>query len=688
MECGRCLASYNLGIHKPMKVCCIVFCYRCLYTYSMQNSFYTLCTICHSSKRFNEFMPDLGLMNQIMRVPLGGIQKGHEDGQVELKNSKCFDCGSVSEFHYEKIGEILICISCLNLRKIQKSFLEKITCVQGHKYSLLYPSSMKSECIICSNLAIPKIKCKKCLTEICSHCSTLLLNLINSAKYLNCTCKGTIIWVNYLKSKCIQCKNSSKKIGSFLCLDCAKILCISCAFSLITDLACQACKINFSFDSFPRLRDSGFQSLSESLVCLSCSDENSQGDESLNELIKIDCKGNHDIKGFSNKAIQCSYCGCIKEGYRCGRCQSHLCLLCYAWICYSEPNFFSKCFKGHIMRKTVVSFGFHESKSVNCKFCGVGIKNLTNFCLCCKIDQCEDCSTFLSRRKNIKCLCSGEVLYIHFERCNKCNYCGENFRMSGSFICVKCGFVRCMSCAKEIERTICIECGWLKKDNDEMIINRRDCGHYFCQICNESVKAISCPYDIGLISTHKNFLESDSCTHHLLTKICDQANCSFCQKNSKPLWSCLKCKKVFCLHCKIWGHESLFLSNKFTCIKGHNLKLIPSAERLYDRDGKYFCDGCSEKFSGISFHCYNCKIDYCPNCYYSVNTLIDQFESISCICNNFFQWISAKNTKKCSGCSKLYKKSGYFICQGCNKSYCIKCSAKLKENLGKNRKKK
>ena len=120
--------------------------------------------------------------------------------------------------------------------------------------------------------------------------------------------------------------------------------------------------------------------------------------------------------------------------------------------------------------------------------------------------------------------------------------------MSGSFICVKCGFVRCMSCAKEIERTICIECGWLKKDNDEMIINRRDCGHYFCQICNESVKAISCPYDIGLISTHKNFLESDSCTHHLLTKICDQANCSFCQKNSKPLWSCLKCKKVFCLH--------------------------------------------------------------------------------------------------------------------------------------------
>ena len=683
MECGRCLASYNLGIHKPMKVCCIVFCYNCLYTSLTQNSFDSSCKICHSAINFNECSPDLSIMNQIMRVSLAKKEKSCQFGLKKSEQIKCFNCECISDLYTQNFGEIFICELCLNFRKIEKSLLEKITCIQGHNFSLLYPNSPISECIICSNLTVPKIKCKKCLTVICSQCSSLLSNLITSVKYLICVCKGDIIWVNHLKHKCIKCKKSNKKIGSFLCIICNKTLCISCAFSQITDLACRTCKNHFNFNSFPRLNYSEGQNPSESLFCVSCSDKDTQEDESLNELIKIDCKGDHDIKGFSSKLIQCSICTCNREGYRCGRCQSHFCLPCYTWISYSEPNLFSKCVKGHIMRKTVISLEFHESEFVSCKFCGVRIKSLTNFCFTCKIDQCEDCSRFLSRRKNIKCVCKGEILYNHFEKCKKCDQCGASFRMSGSFICVTCGFLRCVNCAKEMERAMCIVCGWIKNICDEMVLNRRDCGHSFCQVCIESVKSISCPYDNAPISLHQNFQDNNSCTHRLLSKFCEQASCYFCQKNSKVLWSCLKCLKLFCFHCKIWMHESLFLSNKLTCIKGHNFKLIPSAERLYDRNGKYFCDGCSEKFSGISFHCYNCKIDYCPNCYFKVNTLIDQFEKISCTCNNFFKWVSAKNTKKCSGCSKLFKKSGYFICQGCNKNYCIRCSVKLEDKLRK-----
>jgi hypothetical protein len=40
-----------------------------------------------------------------------------------------------------------------------------------------------------------------------------------------------------------------------------------------------------------------------------------------------------------------------------------------------------------------------------------------------------------------------------------------------------------------------------------------------------------------------------------------------------------------------------------------------------------------------------------------------------------------KNNLKCFSCKKKLKKTGYFICLGCVKPHCIKCSLKVAQKL-------
>ena len=678
MNCVNCSIQFNLGLNKPIKLCCSILCYSCAYLKKTQTP---LCPLCNSPyPPFDSLSPELSLIESIWNLSVLSNQPKPNPNPKTPASGTCSLCKSTKASNsFSKMNSGL-CESCTQSLYIYKAPLEQLRCSKGHRFlhTDLEVNTTKN-CSLCKFQNHTTTHCLYCNIHICQVCSDTLKESINCINFISCPCSGSLIWQDFNKCKsCSVCKEGNNSIGRFFCLNCGKSFCVFCVSSLFDQCQCCKCFEEFGQGSKPVVWGS------KEIVCRPCGEGlvGISENKDLSKIFNKKCKGEHRYIKLNEKTGKCEICK-GKGKFYCSICQFLICNNCYSWISTTPPAPSIKCIRGHYLRKTLISGDFHKHNKPVCGTCKNPVNELSDFCKACLIDQCEDCSYFFTKLNTQKivlsCICGDHYKWVHNKPCEKCSSCSNDYKKSGSFKCTTCKKTICVPCIKVLSIDFCANCKHTGA-NGSISLKKLPCKHFLCVMCYEFASNLptpQCPIDQTSL-VHSLLFQSPvppNCENHLFQNTYQHKTlCQVCKKMKDNLFYCEKCVFLACGSCKTWILESSPINSNFTCTEGHELRLTPKAERFYKRDNKYKCDGCLELTHGTSAHCLLCKMDYCSKCLNTMNSLNSFFDIFLCGCNGRVCWDQSKAGSSCCKCKVKTNKGGLYSCKGCKKNWCIKCA--------------
>lgn len=675
MNCSKCSAQYNLGLNKPVKLCCSLMCYSCTYIEKSRNSSCPACLNAYPS--LSSLSVDLNLLESLWKSSILTNQlKATQNYSVSGNCNLCKSNKATKSFTKMKSG---LCESCSLEYFMYKAPVEQLRCANGHRFIHTdLEAETGKKCSLCKIASRNNTHCLYCNVHVCQLCSDMLKETINCLKFVRCSCSGTLIWQDFKKCKsCAGCKEGNASIGRFFCLNCSKTFCVFCVNLMFEVLKCNSCAVEFSQSLKPVILDR------EKLFCRPCSEglTNVTENRDLVSIFNKKCKGSHNFVKLNGTVKNCKICKGPGE-VLCYLCQFIICKTCLHWIENSELTT-ERCLKGHFLRKTQISAELYKNSKFSCRTCTFPVQKTSYFCKSCSVDQCEDCYYFFNKLKTEKivlsCTCGGFFAWLNSKPCEKCSSCGTKYPKSGSFSCQTCKKSSCVPCQKILSVNICVLCK-NSGANGEVSLRKLPCKHHLCFICYELTQSSPSPYcpldQTELTEPLQLQRASKKCEiHNFKENYQFKTLCQVCLKMKDNLNYCDNCYYLVCKACKKWVSESSPIVPEFLCLSNHELRLTPKAEKFYDRNGKFKCDGCSELKHGNSAHCLVCKIDYCQACWGSIQMLNMFFEVFGCGCKGSIVWDRNKAGSSCVKCKKKYGKAGFFGCKGCEKIWCIKCAA-------------
>lgn len=676
MNCVKCSIQFNLGLNKPIKLCCLVLCYSCVYQLKTQNS---LCPSCSSPyPPLDSLVPDTSLIESLWNLSvLSNQPKPSPNTSASGTCNLCKSTKASKSFSKMNSG---LCESCSQSLYLYKAPLEQLRCSKGHRFihTDIEVNTTKN-CSLCNFQSHTNTHCLYCNIHICKTCSDTLKESISCINLLACPCSGSFIWQDFNKCKsCSVCKEGNNSIGRFLCLKCGKAFCVFCISHLFDLTQCCKCSEEFSQANKPVVFEN------KKLICRPCGEglTGLSENKDLSKIFNKKCKGEHRYVKLNGKTGKCEICK-GKGMFYCGICQFLVCNNCYLWVSTSSLAPAVKCIRGHYLRKTLISGECHKNNKPACRTCKMTVNELSTFCKTCLVDQCEDCYSFFNRLNTQKivlnCTCGGSYNWVHNKPCEKCSSCSNDYKKSGSFLCNKCKKTTCVPCIKLLGTDFCANCKH-SGANGSISLKKLPCKHFLCLTCYELASnspSPQCPLDqTELVLTLSQVSNPPNCENHFFQNQYQYKTlCQVCKKMKDNLSYCENCVFLACKSCKTWILESSPINKNFTCTEGHELRLTPKAERFYKRDGKYKCDGCLELTHGTSAHCLMCKMDYCSKCLGKMNSVNSFFDIFLCGCNGKIAWDQSKAGGSCSKCKAKTNKGGLYSCKGCKKNWCIKCVA-------------
>lgn len=676
MSCLICKTGFNLGICKPMQICCDTnICLQCLNkNYDPQLS---LCNNQHKIVPRDSITPNYSIIEKLL-----------EQEKVQIKG-----------YQLEK-----------NIPITHPS----IRCAKQHPLQTRKDFNNNHLCISCNSIieiGFQYAYCSKCQVNVCLDCISILKLLISYSYYLICECGLDLIWSFYVKcKKCLRCRNKYSNFGSFTCIKCPKkTWCFRCACYLFKP-KCFDCSKILNKTSDPHIIGT------RCIYCKQClekyiTDENTvninrlevfksslRPNQNIIELMTLlerpDCKCD-EFLGTNNVQTKCSRCkGQAEDTFYCKKCYKILCLKCTEWVSSSRAlsNSEIKCFAGHILRGTQVGDFYKANNTYICDSCGLRVSSFSSHCRPCRVDYCEDCTRVLvllvNARTVLKCLCNSRIVWRFDMRCNRCSNCRKEFTKSGSFYC-ECNKTYCILCAFIIQVIKCSNCFKIdQNDYSESLVSQS--GISMCKVCIKDSSdfefyASACENNSMQLSESDYMAKFEACgePYTILYGECDnhlftynkslRSKCDICSTADQSAYICQRCNYLALTDCKTWYDSSQLVIPKFKCLNGHFLRYIEDAGIYYQRKGDYKCDGCSLLTSGKSAHCRACKVDFCKVCIPMIFALLAKPLNLTCNCNHRLVWVHNRQIK-CSSCKKTYSKSGSFLCTGCKHALCIRCT--------------
>lgn len=720
--CPQCKANYNLGLLKPIKLCCQTICYKCVF-FSLERKI-PLCEL-HQATNLNFIQPNYPLLNKLKFL--------HDNNKITHKiltrkpgkNEKihkgiCDSC-QVEDENLLKLRKMKngICSKCRVHFLAHKTLIEDFKCVNSHRMLETTQGIVTSSklCNICHFNPGTTIHCYKCEIHFCWQCSEILKAMISNAIYLNCRCGYEIVWKHHKQLKsCSQCQRGVKDFGTFSCGKCGAGYCYRCLGEINRELYCDRCYQVLDLQVKPVTIGCRHTFCPSCIEVITNVEENiavcpidkhrahvfqyDQGNNELRNISKFICKDNHILNSTLPLKRICDICLKTSKNsiWKCDACYFLVCGGCKKKQENNEcvRNDLVKCSRGHYFREKLYCSNENAEKVIKCLYCRGKIDMNFLCCYPCSEIMCATCFELLenySKNRNMKCLCGRNPKWSSHIPIKKCSICSKTSNL-GCFGCLECQQTFCFQCFRQIQSITCPICNTLFKENlgywDLQI-----CGCIYCAQCVENPPQKNClkhsstllkhfvlslePLDSGDNYDRIQGLFIPECEYHVFNKdYPSQILCDICSKNKGRLWKCENCNTLACNSCREW-HENSELISKSTlqCVKGHTLRKTQNAEQFYNRNGKFLCDGCMDKTKGKSAHCHICKVDYCNNCCKYIETLATSLPFITSKNNGKLIWKPKKIIKKCSGCDKPYNKLGSFVCCKTWEKYCIKCMLKL-----------
>ncbi|OMJ79938.1 hypothetical protein SteCoe_19922 [Stentor coeruleus] len=720
--CPQCNSNYNLGLLKPINLCCKTMCYKCVFTLLERKI--PLCQL-HQITNLNFIQPNYTLLNKLKLLDdnnkiLNKIETRKQGENETILNGTCDSC-QVEDEKLLKLPNMKngICSKCKLFYLAHKIYIEDFKCVNSHRMLETTQGIVtnSSPCNMCHYNPGTTIHCYKCEIHFCWQCSEILKTMISNAIYLSCRCGYEIVWKHHKNLKyCSQCQRGVKDFGTFSCGKCGDGYCYRCLGEINIELYCDRC----------------YQVLDKSIkpvtigcrhtFCPSCIEvitnveekiavcpidghrvhvfHYNQYNNELESISKLICKDDHIFSCALPLKRICDVCFKTSKNiiWKCDACYFLVCGECKKKQENTEcvRNDFVKCRSGHYFREKNDCSDENPEKVAKCLYC----KNIVdmNFFCCfpCSEIMCAKCFQLLenySKNLNMKCLCGRNPKWSSHFPIKKCSLCSK-ISDPRYFGCIDCQQIFCFQCFCNIQNIVCPICNTHFNDNLGYW-DLQTCGCIYCARCIENSPGRLCikhpstfikhfvllpePLDQGDSYDRIQGLFIPECEFHAFGKVYpSQILCDICLKTRDKLWKCENCSILACSPCREW-HENSELISKSTlqCVKGHTLRKTQNAEQFYNRKGKFLCDGCLEKTKGKSAHCHICKVDYCNNCCKYIETLATSLPFITSKNNGKLIWKPKKIIKKCSGCDKPYNKLGSFICCKTWGKYCIKCMLKF-----------
>ena len=354
-----------------------------------------------------------------------------------------------------------------------------------------------------------------------------------------------------------------------------------------------------------------------------------------------------------------------------------------------------KCLKNH----QLVQHSLVKKKTILCVTCNRLIKDFKAECLQCNISICEECiktiRLLLININHLRCTCSEEITWKWYASCDRCSQCSSSYTRFGVFFCISCQKKYCVSCASSLKYFYYCKSCKNSFEADTKKIENLVSHQNICETCLKSIESSDLAtfsrqdtiqsvhsrnplHDIISINKQSKKLKEICNNHELNTHISTNQKCSICKIQGKDFWTCSNCKYFMCNECKKWYEKSYNIDHPLIRdYHNHYLRKTQNAEKFYNRNGAYLCDGCQLSVSGDSCHCKECKVDYCNRCIILLTTLLRKSTDIICKCNLKITWDYSYGRMKCHQCNRKFNKCGAFCCGACNHNYCIDCTYAL-----------
>ncbi|OMJ77137.1 hypothetical protein SteCoe_23318 [Stentor coeruleus] len=725
-KCQKCMNDYDLGKRKPIEICCKTFCYSCIFCYIE----------IHRSLCEYHTMPDINLLKPNYSI-LETLKKNNELSYkstkiIKLKPGKitktqigtCDSC-QLQDNELLKLPKMKkgICCKCQVWFVGHKTLIKDFKCVNSHTIIETTDNIVANPkiCCICGYFPGIKAHCYKCDVHICVKCTESIKIIIENSSYLNCKCGYEITWKYYKKLKnCGVCLRSIGNLGVFECGKCERGYCYRCIGQINNEMYCDRCFDVLGFEVLPITIGC------RHMFCVSCIEEivdkqqnvvvcpidkfitqyfnGIKGNKDLGSVRELVCQEEHVLINPKNIRKTCDLCLSANSNiiWPCENCYFLICDLCKQWQdkTYMVREIKIKCPQGHFFREIPFIPSDETQITDKCFYCDKGVKCSYKYCYICKIIMCVYCHTFFENYRNpscnLKCLCGKKSIWSSRIVEVKCFLCLK-INDIGCFYCKYCKKAICFLCFQGLEGVCCKVCG-LNFVESEDIWDIQTCGCFYCSLCVDDLiqnlqkfclfhSEIALKNPNSQLEMIENAENSDDiiglyvpeCEYHLFSKdYQSDITCDYCLQSKKNLWKCEKCNILVCFDCKEWHESSTLLTQSiFVCVKGHSLRKTHNAEKYYNRNNKYLCDGCLEKKSGKSAHCHICKVDYCNTCCKFIETLTASLPFLVSRNGGKIVWKPKKKVNKCSICNKNYKKIGSFLCVKSWEKYCIKCVLKM-----------
>ena len=704
MFCLFCSSSFNLGLNKPMQICCGTICLSCLESLYASETLH--CPNQHSLPHRSSIIPNFSTLEMLQEE--SRMIKDERNSTCHIiyphlcMEGQCTLCKTRQKFPKNLLKSEYICNTCKDSHQAKVVEIEDLKCLGGHRMieSVGRKETKNKICATCKRLVkSSRADCKQCKVSLCGECKTAFKLILRNSRYFTCNCQGELVWKWYVPcEKCKGCGRKFAEFGSFSCVTCRNSICLSCVSCLhsldkplslpLSNRKLAIC-VGSTQETVAKKTDfvAGYAGMSLEPQINSREHMDYRNIEKQAIILQSKCKS-HNFQDTVAMIDTCYICKKTnKQLWFCTDCNYLLCMKCRKWYSDSEQfeNDHIKCFRGHFLRKTRNPEKYYKREGhFLCDGCKLSSSALSAHCRNCKVDYCAACLnillSLLKSTTDIVCQCNGTICWSPKNVCKNCDHCQSEYHKSGSFSCATCNKRYCIRCMYTLQSMKCSSCGAYTSDMHQLFT--LTCGHNMCLVCFSKFSVDyegSCRYDEAPIISYPSLLNSYAFDMRFVrplsflnsssrkTSLNLQRNCDLCKKKKDTVIVFEMWNYILCNSCCEWifTHEILE-DSKIRCFKKHYL-------RRMSHKSKYNCDGCKSETSSNSVSCKACKVDFCQRCLDIMKFLVGNISRLKCECSSEIIWKYSRTIEKCSGCKKKYDKCGSFLCKSCKNSYCLRC---------------